>query len=57
MLCHYSNKSCDHKHCDAGDIMLLLEHMLKELCEFMGGSPSRPCLVAIGLVHVEIQSI
>ena len=35
------------------------EHMFKELCEFMGGNPSRrvtnfPCLVAIDLVQVEI---
>ena len=46
MLCHYANKSCDHKHYDCGDIMFLIchvtssKHMFKGLCEFMGRSPS-----------------
>ena len=23
MLCHYTDKSCDHKHCDGGDMSLI----------------------------------
>ena len=47
VLCHYADKSCDHKYCDGGDIMFLIchvtscEHMFQGLCEFMGGSSSR----------------
>ena len=36
-------KSCDQKRCNSGDMLFLVtchEHMFKELCEFMGGSPS-----------------
>ena len=45
VLCHYADKSFDHKHCDGGDIIILLcrvtsrKHMFKRLREFMGGSP------------------
>ena len=51
MACHPCDRSCDHKHCDSGDIMLLIclmtssQHLFKELCGFMGGSSSQ-CLVA-----------
>ena len=24
MLCHYTNKSCDHKYCDGGDVIFLI---------------------------------
>ena len=24
VLCQYTDKSCDHKHCDGGDIMFLI---------------------------------
>ena len=46
MLCDYADKSCDHKHCDGGDMFLIChvtsrEHMFKGLCEFMGRSPSQ----------------
>ena len=47
MLCHYADKSCDHKHCDGGYIMFLTfhvntrEYMFKGLWEFVGRSPSR----------------
>ena len=47
MFCHYTDKSCEHKDCDGGDIMILIchvtsrEHMFKGLCGFMGGSPLR----------------
>ena len=47
MLVHYTDKSCDHKCCDGGDIMKSIchmtfrEHTWKGLYEFMGGSPSR----------------
>ena len=62
---HHLNKSCEHKHYDGGDIVLLIsqvtsrEYMFKGLREFMGGIPSRrvttlPCLVASGLMQVEI---
>ena len=64
VLCHYGDKSCDHKYCSGEDMFLVChvtsrEHMFKGLCEFMGWSPSRwvtilPCLVNIGLVQVEI---
>ena len=42
----YVDKSCEHKHSDAGDMFLIChvifcEHIFKCLCEFMGGSPSR----------------
>ena len=64
-LCHHSDKSCDHKHCDSEDLMFPIchvtscEYIFKGLCEFMTGNPSwrvttLPCLVAIGLVQAEI---
>ena len=59
-VCHHPDKSCDHKHCDCGDSHVTSsEHMFKWLCEFKGGLfPRRfitlPCLVAAGLVQVEI---
>ena len=47
---HHPDKSCDHKHYDSGNIMLLICHftpresreheMFKVLCKFMGGSHS-----------------
>ena len=42
-----SDKSCDHKHCDGGDIQILIchvtshKHIFKGLCEFMGGTLSQ----------------
>ena len=27
MLCQYPDKSCDHKHCDGGNIMFLICHV------------------------------
>ena len=50
--CHHLEKSCDHKYCDSGDIILSChvtydniclksKHMFKELRQFMGGSPSK----------------
>ena len=56
------DRSYDHKCCVNGEIMFLVchehEHMFRDLCEFMGGSPSwkvttLPCLMVIGLVQVE----
>ena len=47
MLCHYADKSCDHKHCDGEYIMFLIfhvtsrEYMFKGLWELVGRSPSR----------------
>ena len=46
VLCHYADKSCDHKHCDGRDNVFNLsrasrEHLIKGLCEFMDRSPSR----------------
>ena len=26
-VCHHPDKSCDHRHCDCGDIMFLICHM------------------------------
>ena len=52
---YYPGKSCDHKHCDSGDIVFLIchvthrEHMLKRLCEFSHGE-SPPCHVWYPLV-------
>ena len=47
-LCYVTTlMTCDHKHCDGGDIKFLIcrltsrEHMFKGLCEFVSGSPSR----------------
>ena len=45
MLCHYADKSCNHKHCDGRDMFLFChvtsrEHMFKGLCEFKGGRKS-----------------
>ena len=62
---HHPGKSCEHRHCDCGYIVFLIchlnsrEHMFKGLCELTGGSPlwnftTFPCLVAIGLVEVEM---
>ena len=67
-LGHLPDKFGDDGHCDSGDITFLIcyvtsrEHMLKGLCESMRGSLSSkvatlPCLMAIGLVQVEIKSI
>ena len=64
-MCHHLDKSCEHRHYDSGDIVFLICHvtsradMFKELCEFMGGIPSRrvttfPCLTALGLLKVDI---
>ena len=44
--CHDLEKSCEHKYCDSGDIILSChvtssKHMFKELRQFMGGSPSK----------------
>ena len=41
-----TDKSCDHKHCDCGDIcgdchVTFRELMFKGLYEFMGRSPSQ----------------
>ena len=62
---HPPDKFCDHKYYDNEDLMFLIchvtssEHMFKVLYEFTGGSPlpwvtTWPCLVAIGIVQVEI---
>ena len=61
-VCHQPGKSCDHKHWDSQDIMFLICHLFKGLCEVMGGNflrrvPTLPCLVAIGLMQVKILSI
>ena len=45
VLCHYADKSRDHKHFDGGGMFLIChmtspELMFKRLCEFMGGSSS-----------------
>ena len=63
----HSDKSCDHKNGDSRNASLMChvnshEHMFKGLCDFMVASLSwwlttLPCLVAIGLVQVEIWSI
>ena len=64
-VCHHTDTSCGHKHCDSGYILFLISHatsrerMFKGLCEFMGASPSRrvttlPSLVVIGTVVGEI---
>ena len=45
VLCHHPDKSCDHKHCEIGDVMSWIcrvtfrEHTFKGLCEFMGRIP------------------
>ena len=70
MLCHYAAKSCDHKHCDGGDIMFLIchvtyrkqtlqNHMMERPGNFMSeNSPwyinTFPSLMAIHIAVVEI---
>ena len=45
--CDHADKYCGHKHYDVGDIVFLVchvtsrKHMIKGLCEFMIGNPSR----------------
>ena len=62
---YHLGKSCEHRHYDSRDIVFLIrhvssrEHIFKGFCEFKGEIPSRrvttfPCLVAIGLMQVEI---
>ena len=60
MLCNYDDRSCDHTHCDGGDMFFIChvtsrEHILRGLCEYISGNSSRrvtnfPCLMAIGLM-------
>ena len=72
MAFHPCDRSCDHKHCDSGDIMFLIclmtssQHVFKGLCGFMVDTlhsvwwppvTTLPCLVVTGLVEVEICSI
>ena len=66
MLCHYADKSCDHKYCDGGDIFLIChvtsrEHMFKGFCEFMGTMFGRHWSITIGdmnylTCHVTFQN-
>ena len=41
-VCHHPGKFCEHRHCDSGDIVFLIchvisrEHTFKGLCEFKG---------------------
>ena len=35
MLCHHPNKSCDHRHCDSGN-MFLICHVTSGDLEFKG---------------------
>ena len=45
--CDHADKYCGHEHYDVGDIVFLVchvtsrKHMIKGLCEFMSGNPSR----------------
>ena len=32
MLCHYADKSCDHKRCDGGDMSLICHVTLMNIC-------------------------
>ena len=64
-VCHLLNRSCDHKHCDSGDMFLICyvtsrKHILNGLGEFLVWSPSRwvttsSYLVPFGLRQVEIK--
>ena len=43
-VCYHPDKSCD-QHCDSGGMFLIChvtsrEHIVKSLCEFIGGSHS-----------------
>ena len=64
---HDPDKSCNHEHCDSGDMFSIQhvtsrEYVFKGLWKFPGWKSLTlrhhlPCLVAIGLVQVEIWSI
>ena len=65
---HHPDNFGSQTHCDSGDIMFSIwhvtscDHVFKGLWYFIRGSPSQkvtilPCLVAVGLVQVEIWSI
>ena len=32
VLCHYTDKSCDHKHCNGGDTSLICHVTLMNIC-------------------------
>ena len=66
MASHQLAKFGDHRHCDSGDIMILVchmilqDHVIKWSFEFTGRIPSRyvtilPSLVAMGTVLVKIK--
>ena len=44
-VCHHPGKFCEHRHCDSGDIVFLIchvisrEHTFKGLCEFRVEEP------------------
>ena len=65
IACHDSAMLCDHRDCGGGDIVFSVcllssrNQMFKGSCNFISGRSSQcvtimPCLVAIGLVEVEI---
>ena len=46
VLCHYTDKSCDHQHCHGGDIMFLICHLIfVNLCVEAHYRESSPCHV------------
>ena len=55
-MSHYSVKFRCHRHCDIGDLMVIVLHVVKESYGSMGRSPSRQfiilprLLVAIGIL-------
>ena len=61
-LCHHPDKFGDHRHCDTGDAMFLMchviscDHMFTGLYKVMSGSPVRPVIILACLLQVEIFS-
>ena len=59
-LCHHPEKFGDHTHCDTGDAMFLIchvisrDHMFTGLYKVMSGSPVRPVTILACLLQVEI---
>ena len=56
MLCQYADKSCDHKHCDGGNMFLICQRIMCIYgCKLVKEAIILPCLMVTGLVKVEYK--